>query len=216
MSKEEWRMSETRTHSLRRSPQQLRGQQRINKLLDAAEHVFAEYGYAAATTNAIATYAQTSIGSLYQFFPNKEAILYAIVARYLAEMRTLFDETLTHEATELPLPEFLERIIQGLAHLREAHAGFRPLFFGAQAAPDIAEATQELKEEINQRIDHLLTLRVPNLTAQQRMTCTHVSVAIVQSLMSLAMDAEGDERALILKELQTVLHTYLQTYITNA
>jgi len=103
-------MPETPEPHLRRQPQQARGQQRIQKILDAAEHIFADVGYDNATTNAIAVRAETSIGSLYQFFPHKEAILKALVLRYLEEMRTLFDQHLTPESlATLSLPLFLER-----------------------------------------------------------------------------------------------------------
>lgn len=70
---------------MRRKPQQARGQRRVNTILDAASQVFSELGYEAATTNIIAIRANTSIGSLYQFFPNKEAILSAIATRYTAQ-----------------------------------------------------------------------------------------------------------------------------------
>ncbi len=207
-------MTETRAAPLRRMPQQVRGQQRIHKLLNAAEQVFAEVGYDNATTNAIAAHAHTSIGSLYQFFPNKEAILKAVVLRYIEEMRTLFDQNLTQESVStLPLDVFLERLIHGLAHLRESHAGFRPLFFARQASPGVAEITTTLHSEIMQRIEVLLALRMPNLSQQQCRICSRTCVAIFQSLMFLAMDLQGEERALQLDEMRTVLLTYLQTYI---
>src|SRR5579875_3792084 len=105
----------------RKLPQQARGQQRIARLLDAAECVFAAVGYDAATTNAIAAQANTSIGSLYQFFPNKEALLTALAGRYLAELRGTLDPTLTPETTELPLPTssvgFLARWEASLANI---------------------------------------------------------------------------------------------------
>uniref|UniRef100_UPI00056AEC4A helix-turn-helix domain-containing protein n=2 Tax=Streptomyces TaxID=1883 RepID=UPI00056AEC4A len=53
---------------------QARGERRIAQLLDAAASVFCRTGYAAASTNAIAREAEVSPGTLYQFFPNKEAI----------------------------------------------------------------------------------------------------------------------------------------------
>ena len=65
---------------LRREPRQERGRRRIEGILEAAARVFAEVGYEAATTNAIAREARTSIGSLYQFFPNKGAVLEALAA----------------------------------------------------------------------------------------------------------------------------------------
>jgi AcrR family transcriptional regulator len=54
---------------MRRAPRRVRGQQRGNIILDAAEQLFAEAGYEAATTNEIAARASTSIGSLYQSAP---------------------------------------------------------------------------------------------------------------------------------------------------
>jgi len=62
---------------MRRKPRQARSQERVNRILDVAEKLFASQGYAATTTNAIAAQAQVPIGSLYQFFPDKTAILKA-------------------------------------------------------------------------------------------------------------------------------------------
>ncbi|WP_306207055.1 TetR/AcrR family transcriptional regulator [Actinoplanes sp. RD1] len=53
------------------------------RILTAAAHVFAEHGYAAGTTNRIAERARISIGSLYQYFPNKDAILAALLVQHV-------------------------------------------------------------------------------------------------------------------------------------
>ena len=63
----------------------VRGERRVASLLDAAARVFGELGYHAATTNAIAAEAKVSPATLYQFFPNKEAIADALVTRYAME-----------------------------------------------------------------------------------------------------------------------------------
>ncbi|WP_460516008.1 TetR/AcrR family transcriptional regulator [Flindersiella endophytica] len=54
-----------------------------DRILTAAAHVFAEHGYAAGTTNRIAERARISIGSLYQYFPNKDAILAELLIRHI-------------------------------------------------------------------------------------------------------------------------------------
>src|SRR5262252_3918482 len=61
---------------------QARGQRRIDLLLDVAALVFAEVGFEAATTNVIAARAGISPGSLYRFFPNKDAIAEALADRF--------------------------------------------------------------------------------------------------------------------------------------
>jgi AcrR family transcriptional regulator len=67
----------------RKLPIQVRGETRVRSLLQAAEAVFAEQGYDGATMSAIAHRADAPIGSLYQFFPSKEAIGMALIDQYL-------------------------------------------------------------------------------------------------------------------------------------
>ncbi|MTD55120.1 TetR family transcriptional regulator [Amycolatopsis sp. RM579] len=67
----------------RRKPRQVRAELTRERILTAAAHVFAEHGYAAGTTNRIAERARISIGSLYQYFPNKDAILAELVIRHV-------------------------------------------------------------------------------------------------------------------------------------
>ncbi|MFG2971254.1 TetR/AcrR family transcriptional regulator [Streptomyces sp. NPDC048288] len=67
----------------RRRPRQVRAELTRERILTAAAHVFAEYGYAAGTTNRIAEQARISIGSLYQYFPNKDAILAELMVRHI-------------------------------------------------------------------------------------------------------------------------------------
>ncbi|WP_305786967.1 TetR/AcrR family transcriptional regulator [Symbioplanes lichenis] len=67
----------------RRKPSQVRAELTRERILTAAAHVFAEHGYAAGTTNRIAERARISIGSLYQYFPNKDAILAALLIQHI-------------------------------------------------------------------------------------------------------------------------------------
>ncbi|MGW6454835.1 TetR/AcrR family transcriptional regulator [Streptomyces sp. NPDC055078] len=67
----------------RRTPRQVRAELTRERILTAAAHVFAEFGYAAGTTNRIAEHGRMSIGSLYQYFPNKDAILAELLIRHI-------------------------------------------------------------------------------------------------------------------------------------
>jgi AcrR family transcriptional regulator len=70
----------------RKRPAQRRSQDTVDAILDAAAQVFAERGHARGTTNRIAARAGVSIGSLYEYFPNKDAILVALAERHLERM----------------------------------------------------------------------------------------------------------------------------------
>lgn len=69
--------------SPRKSPRQERSRLTVERILDAAARIFQDQGYAGATTNEIADEAEVSVGSLYQYFPNKDAILVALTRRHI-------------------------------------------------------------------------------------------------------------------------------------
>ena len=72
----------------RKSPSQERSRRTVDRILDAATRIFHEQGYTGATTNDIADEADISVGSLYQYFPNKDALLVALTQRHIATTTT--------------------------------------------------------------------------------------------------------------------------------
>jgi AcrR family transcriptional regulator len=68
--------------SPRRTPSQDRSRRTVERILEAATRVLSEHGYDGASTNRIAKAAGISNGSLYQYFPNKDAILIAVLDRF--------------------------------------------------------------------------------------------------------------------------------------
>ncbi len=70
----------------RKMPTQSRSRVTVEVILEAAAHILATKGYEAFTTNRVAERAGVSIGSLYQYFPNKQSLLVALHARHLDEI----------------------------------------------------------------------------------------------------------------------------------
>ncbi|MBK6922822.1 MAG: TetR family transcriptional regulator [Deltaproteobacteria bacterium] len=77
------------TENVRKLPKQARAQATVEAILTATAEVLTEHGYEGATTNAIARRAGVSIGSLYQYFPHKEALVTALCDRHMQEMTAL-------------------------------------------------------------------------------------------------------------------------------
>ncbi|MBK7072157.1 MAG: TetR family transcriptional regulator [Myxococcales bacterium] len=67
----------------------------VDTILDAAARVLRKHGYEETSTNRVAEVAGVSVGSLYQYFPNKEALVHALLERHDAAMWSVF----THHAT---------------------------------------------------------------------------------------------------------------------
>lgn len=73
----------------RKQPRQARSRDTVDAILRAAAQVFAAQGYAGTTTNHIAARAGVSIGSLYEYFPSKDALLVALTEAHIAEGETI-------------------------------------------------------------------------------------------------------------------------------
>ncbi len=75
---------------MRHEPIQARSAKRVEQILNCASQLFSEIGYDRATTNDIAKRAGVPIGSVYQYFPNKDALLHALTKRYLLQLKSFF------------------------------------------------------------------------------------------------------------------------------
>jgi AcrR family transcriptional regulator len=84
----------------RKQPSQGRSRFTIRQIVEAAARVFEERGYAGATTNRIAERAGVSIGSLYQYFPNKESILVVLLEQHTQEVTDTVEAIRRHAAEE--------------------------------------------------------------------------------------------------------------------
>jgi AcrR family transcriptional regulator len=80
----------TDIQALAKEPKRERGKQRVAALMDAGAELFAEKGYEAATMTEIASRAGAAIGSLYQFFPSKEALAEALFNRFAERAAAAF------------------------------------------------------------------------------------------------------------------------------
>jgi AcrR family transcriptional regulator len=195
---------------LRREPRQDRARRRIDAILEAAAAEFAEVGYEATTTNAIARRADTSIGSLYQFFPNKEAVLEALAARYEEQLRALHDQVLNEETARLPLPEMYDRVIHTLADFHAAHPGFRPLFYGSATSGRLAAAADRLHQECINRVEAMITHRFPELEPSRRRLYATINVEVVKTLLPLSESGDAALRRQVLEEIKRLLLAHMR------
>ena len=108
---------------LRRLPRQSCGRRRVDALLDAAAAEISDAGFEAATMCSIATRAGASIGSLYQFFPNKVAIVQALRGHYCQEFELMW-APLADEAKHLSLEELVTRMVDSTVEFVERHPAF--------------------------------------------------------------------------------------------
>lgn len=200
----------TQSAHMRSMPKQERGERRMQRLLDAAEQTFAELGYKAATTNEIAARAQTSIGTLYRFFPNKEAIVQHLSERYIQEVHAIHEKMFQPEVATMPLAEMIDHLVDPIVELKSAHPGLVSLFIGPHAALQIPAEIQILLDESVLHIEKLWMRRFPHLNAETCHLYAVIFFQIRQAFLSLAFSSTTLSQEQIIKELKTNLFRYLE------
>jgi AcrR family transcriptional regulator len=103
---------------IRRSPRQERSRQTVDAVLDAVERVLKREGVSAITTNRIAEAAGVSIGSVYQYFPDKQSIFAALHQRHVEQVGQVIERTVAEHAAS-SLEDFTCALVAGLM---DAHA----------------------------------------------------------------------------------------------
>lgn len=201
--------------AFRRRPRQSRGQARVELLLDAAAAVIAEQGLQAATAEAIALRAKTAKGSLYQFFPNRDAVLAALALRYADEMRAIHERAFPMDPHGVPLDRLIDRIVKPLAEFHDTHPAFRRVFATVEGPADDtrsapARLRAQLFESFVDRLDVLFAARNPTLTTRDRRRVALVAASLGQSLLARRGRAVAADKKPLLDDLRRILLAYLQ------
>ncbi|MGH2390420.1 MAG: TetR/AcrR family transcriptional regulator [Chloroflexota bacterium] len=194
--------------SMRRMPRQARSQLKIEAILDAAEAVLAAGDPSAFTTNAIAARAGISIGTLYQFFPHKEAIVCALVERLHGDMRVCRDTLFVPEAASLSVGEWLDRVVDNLAHTNAANPSFKSIVCDPAFSPEMAEAEAQLQRDILEGVTRVCAAWRPDLPIEQCRVHAAMGVSVVKAVLPVA--ASSPDPGFALGELKTLLRSYFE------
>jgi AcrR family transcriptional regulator len=166
----------------RKQPKQVRGELTRQRILTAAAQVFAEHGYATGTTNRIAERARVSIGSLYQYYPNKDAILVELVSRHL-----LGGEEALRRHQEAELPATIGEALRGLVHVAVANHLDDPqlLRVMVEESPRSPDLMRQVAEHERDRIAYARDLleyypevQVSNVDMAARIVVTTVELVV--------------------------------------
>ena len=174
-------MKKTSRAGARRRPSQRRSQVTVTAILDAAARVFEERGFDAGTTNRVAERAGVSIGSLYEYFPDKDALVVALVERELererAKLLALLEPATTANALAAQLGAFAETLVE----LHARRPALHRMLFEQAAHPPAAHACVLRFEEA---LAHALasSLRAVRPALRDPDTTAHLIVQASESL----------------------------------
>jgi AcrR family transcriptional regulator len=201
-------MPSVSSNPVRVAPQQQRSERRLAAFLDAAAALFAEVGYEAATMTAIAERSASSIGALYNYFPDKQAIALTLVNQYGQELEAYW-KPLIEQAAKLTHREFADLFIERITELVRQ----RPAYLSLVTAPVRFRRPPAAKKALWAAIGNAFRAKNPALAEEQSILAAKVTLQIVSGLMMLYAEAASKGKDLVVGEFKKVLTSYLGTIL---
>lgn len=198
--------------SSRRTPQQQRSRARLERIFDAAAAVFGEVGYDPATTHQIAERAQTAVGTLYRFFPDKRALFLALEERHMARVLDFQNRMLTPELVKLPLEQMVAHLVEhSAAFLGEPTA--RVMYLLYYTTPQLFQRFDDafISQMITQA-GQLLQARNPTLATETTQLVAEVFIQSFNHLILVALRQPEPRRHTLIQEMKVLLVAYLRQY----
>ncbi|EJN10305.1 TetR/AcrR family transcriptional regulator [Herbaspirillum sp. YR522] len=203
-------MQSHKTEASRRVPKQERAEHRIRQMLATTEKLISKRGLEAVTMTEIAAVAGMSIGALYQYFPNKDAIASAMRTAYAQEMDRLWSGFLALHET-LDLRAFSDGIVDLMTAFIAAHPAYLVLF-----SSDVkATRTDAQREGLRLRFAQAFMQRCPALAKDQAMHIASIAVAMVKSLVGAREQAAPADRPHLEAEMKIALLAYLSVRLDD-
>jgi AcrR family transcriptional regulator len=205
---------------LRRVPVQGRSVARVARMLDACAELVDEMGYEALTTTLLAERAGVAIGSIYQFFPDKRAVVQALTLRNLEAYLNRLTARFTG-ATFMHWWEGVDAAIDEYIQMHRDIPGFRTLHFGDVVDVHLLDEDKDNNEVIAASLTGLLNNAFSISNAEEPDGAggkidfpIAMAVEIADALIKLAFrrDPNGDAR--VLAEAKSLIHDYLQRHVT--
>lgn len=193
----------------RRRPAQKRSQERFDRILIAARAALVELGFESFTFDEVARRAEVPIGTLYQFFANKYALICELdrvdTAEAVAEL-----EKFSAQVPALQWPEILEEFIDHLARLWWEDPSRRAVWHAVQSTPATRATAAATEQEMIEIIAKVVAPLAKHLDAEERRRLAGLLVHTVSSMLNYAVrDPEPEHFHSLVQETKRMLIAYL-------
>jgi AcrR family transcriptional regulator len=200
----------------RRRPSQERSRDRVERILDATAALLGDTPVEKITTAAIAELAGVPIGSVYQYFPNKLAVLAELARRVMEQVDLKTASLIAEDFGVLPWDQAIDRAIDATMQGYAEQPGYAQLLLSIRPTPEFRAIT----DESNERVAAMLALH-PALQAvipaDRIQLVTRAAIQAANSLQDWALSEDDPELTnQIISEMKTLLKGYLAVYMDES
>ena len=169
----------------RKRPRQARSQATVDAILEATTRILLKHGFDGLTTNAAAAAAGVSIGSLYQYFPNKEAMVAALIERHVETMNASILAELTRVAA-LPLADAVHRVVEVTIRAQGIDPELRHVLVEHGRRVGKLARLRELDEVRHRMVAGLLSARRADVAVRDPDLAAFLLISAIESIVQRA------------------------------
>jgi len=196
--------------SVRVAPQQERSARRLAGFLQAAAELFSEIGFEATTMQAIADRSKSSIGALYNYFPDKQSIAATLLSRYAEELHWRL-KSLMEQSEKLSTAQFAGLFIDCIIDFAQE----RPAYLNLQSMPIRFRRDPAARKALREIIGHAFRTKNASLSSERSLLAANVAVQIVKAMINLYLESDAKTKPLVAAEFRWVLTSYLEEVLTS-
>lgn len=208
-------LGKTRSRRSRREPQQARGSKRRDEILEATGRLLDRVGYEATTTTAIAKEARASVGTVYEYFHDRDALVRALLDRYRGRLRSAVDATLAG-ADMASWRLIAAAAVDTFADFYQREPGYRVLWLESQTTPALREAGAAWADEFDALLGTLFGHLLADAPETRRRAIARTCMYMVSGLTSMALTGPAELLSPTLRESKLALESYLARVLEGA
>jgi AcrR family transcriptional regulator len=195
----------------RKKPRQQRSQDTVECILDATARVLCSTGYDRASTNRVALAAGVSVGSLYQYFPSKEALVAALIERHVEQMTSLITGKLA-EVSTAPLEAAVRTMIDAMFDAHAVDPRLHKVLIEQVPRIGKLERVVGVEREVEVLVAVFLEARKHEIRRSQLEAAAFVVCNVVEAVTHAAVlaELENPRRGEVASELTDLVLRYLQ------
>lgn len=199
----------------RRVPSQDRSRKRVDAILDALAELLVERGFDAINTHHVAERANVPVGTLYQFFPNKYALVSALSRRYIDHYSDLLQENLSFDESDLKDEHILDRYTEAVANVMFQDKALAVLWAVMLATPELRPVQVAGLKMGHGLLMSLLKSRLSHLDASTLETIATTIYRASYAMLYSACQNPDEDKVAAIAELKRLQNAYLKSYLTN-
>ncbi|MEM7029225.1 MAG: TetR/AcrR family transcriptional regulator [Chloroflexota bacterium] len=198
---------------MRRIPKQARSKAKVETIIRAAADQLRQGGYEGLSTAGVANQAGVSVGTLYQFFDNKDDLMQAIAEEHLIKMETFRTELYGPDAIYVPPDILLGRTIDWLINHSVQHPTFNQIFGGNWHDPTLHATLEGTLGAIIADLVHIIRHHAPEISPDRAQTGAGVLVYIIKGMLGLLEATEPTTHAASITEIKTMSLLYFYNLV---